>query len=99
MKYFRQTELEADLLSVYLLGNAGYSLRGPIDFWSKFGPSKAGGIFRSRSHPAWRDRIATLEVEIAKVAAISARPAVPAIVRQREVPLDGNWQALLVRHR
>lgn len=99
VKYFRQTELQADLLSVYLLNNAGYPMRGAIGFWKKFGPSKAGGFLRSRSHPAWRDRVVTLEAEIAKVEILSARPIVPAILQDREVPLDGNWQALLIDHR
>lgn len=99
VKYFRQTELQADLLSVYFLANANYPLRATIAFWKKFGPSKAGGIFRSRSHPAWRDRIATLEREIAKVETVSARPVIPAMLAERDVPLDGDWQKLLVRHR
>jgi hypothetical protein len=99
VKYFRQTELQADLLSVYFLANADYPLRATIDFWRKFGPGKAGGILRSRSHPAWRDRIATLEAEIAKVETLSVRPVVPAMLATRMEPLDGNWQALLVRQR
>lgn len=99
VKYFRQTEIQADLLSVYLLANAGYSPRAAIDFWQRFGPSKAGGIFRSRSHPHWRDRVATLEAEIAKLEAISARPMIPALIAERSRPLDGDWQSLLIRHR
>jgi len=97
VKYFRQTELQADLLSVYLLANANYPLHAPIDFWKAFGPSKAGGILRSRSHPAWRDRIATLQAEIAKIEPLSARPIVPAMLADRATPLDGNWEALLIR--
>lgn len=97
VKYFRQTELQADLLSVYLLSNAGYSPRASIDFWKRFGPSKAGGIFRSRSHPHWRDRIATLEAEIARLETISARPMIPGLIAERSQPLSGDWQSLLVR--
>ncbi|MBX3565263.1 MAG: M48 family metalloprotease [Sphingomonas sp.] len=99
VKYFRQTELQADLLSVYLLTNADYPQRAAIDFWRKFGPSKAGGIFRIRSHPAWRDRIATLEAELAKIAMLSVRPVIPALVDERDRPLDGNWNAIIIRHR
>lgn len=99
VKYFRQTEIQADLLSVYLLANAGYSPRASIAFWRTFGPSKAGGIFRSRSHPHWRDRIATLEAEIAKLETISTRPMIPGLIAERGQPLDGDWQSLLVRHR
>jgi Zn-dependent protease with chaperone function len=99
VKYFRQTELQADLLSVYLLSNAGYSPRASVTFWRQFGPSKGGGIFRSRSHPAWRDRIATMEAEIAKIEPTSVRPIVPAMITERDQPLSGDWQALLIRHR
>jgi hypothetical protein len=98
VKYFRQTELQADLLGIYLVANAGYSPRAAISFWKHFGPSKAGGILRSRSHPAWRDRIATLEAEIAKIDAVSTRPIVPEILGERERPLSGDWQSLLIRH-
>ncbi|RYG87869.1 MAG: peptidase M48 family protein [Alphaproteobacteria bacterium] len=98
-KYFRQTELQADLLSVYLLNNAGYSMRASIAFWRRFGPSGLGGIFRSRSHPDWRDRVATLEREIARIEPISRRPIIPELVSERDSPLDGNWEALTVRHR
>jgi hypothetical protein len=97
VKYFRQTELQADLLSVYLLANAGYSPRASVAFWQRFGPSKAGGIFRSRSHPHWRDRVATLEAEIAKLETISARPMIPGLIAERSQPLSGDWQSLLVR--
>lgn len=99
VKYFRQTEIQADLLSVYLLANAGYSPRASIAFWKSFGPSKAGGIFRSRSHPHWRDRVATLEAEVAKIEAISARPMIPGLIAERSQPLSGDWQSLLIRHK
>ncbi|WP_066801036.1 M48 family metallopeptidase [Sphingomonas soli] len=99
VKYFRQTELQADLLGVYLMANANYPVRAAIDFWKVFGPSKAGGILRSRSHPSWRDRVSTLEAEIAKIETISARPIVPAVLTDRAVPLDGNWERLIVRQR
>jgi hypothetical protein len=99
VKYFRQTEIEADLLSVYLLANANYPVRASVAFWKRFGPSKAGGILRSRSHPAWRDRVATLEAESAKIEALSTRPIVPALLARRDQPLDGDWEAILVRSR
>jgi len=97
VKYFRQTEVQADLLSAYLLANAGYPVRASVAFWQHFGPSKAGGILRSRSHPAWRDRVATLEAEAAKIDALPTRPLVPALIADRNKPLDGDWQSILVR--
>lgn len=98
VKYFRQTEIQADLLSVYLLANAGYDPNASIAFWKAFGPSKAGGIFRTRSHPHWRDRVSTLTVEIGKIASQPERPVIPAFLAQRDQPLDGDWQSLLIRH-
>ncbi len=99
VKYFRQTEIQADILSVYLLANAGYDPKAAPDFWRDFGPKYAGGMFRSRSHPYWRDRVATLEAEIARVQADPQRPHVSKLIAERDQPLDGDWQALLVRKR
>jgi len=99
VKYFRQTELQADILSVYLLANAGYDPNAAPAFWRSYGPSEVGGFLRSRSHPAWRDRVATLEAEIAKLRTLSARPLIPALIAERDQPLNGDWQALRVRHR
>lgn len=98
LKYFRQTEIEADLLSVYLLANAGYDPRAAVRFWEKFGPRSPAGIFRSRSHPPWRERVGTLEREAAKAAA-GTRPVVPALLQARDRPLDGEWQALVAGQR
>lgn len=97
VRYFRQTELEADILSVSLLANAGYDPEVAARFWEKFGPSNAGGVLRSRSHPAWRDRLATIRKAIADLG--TQRPNRPAILATRDRSLDGNWQSLLVRNR
>lgn len=99
VKYFRQTELQADILSVYLLANAGYDPKAAPDFWRDFGPKHAGSIFNSRSHPHWRDRITTLEAEISRINVDPQRPHISKLIAERDQPLDGNWQALLVRHR
>lgn len=95
VRYFRQTELEADILSVSLLANAGYDPAIALRFWSRFGPSQDMGPLGSRSHPAWRDRVATMERAIAGLGA--ARPHRPAILDTRDRPLDGDWQSLLVK--
>lgn len=97
VRYFRQTELEADILSVSLLANAGYDPEVAVRFWEKFGPSNAGGVLRSRSHPAWPDRVATIRKAIAELG--PQRPHRPAILAARDRPLDGNWQSLLVKAR
>lgn len=99
VKYFRQTEIEADLLGIHLLANAGYDPALALAFWRKFGPSHAGSFLRARTHPHWRDRVATLEAEAARIAASPERPSRPAVLGSRDRPLDGNWQPLLVKAR
>lgn len=90
--YFRQTELEADILSVSLLANAGFDPAIAVIFWRAFGPAHDGGI-RSRSHPAWKDRVKVIERAIADLG--PERPHRPSILAARNEPLDGNWQTLL----
>ncbi|MBB3912729.1 M48 family metallopeptidase [Sphingomonas desiccabilis] len=95
VRYFRQTELEADILSVSLLANAGYDPEVAVHFWQDFGPKHAGGLLRSRSHPAWQDRVTTIQQAIATLG--PDRPKRPALLDTRDRPLNGDWQALLVR--
>jgi hypothetical protein len=99
VKFVRQVETQADILSVYLLANAGYDPRSVAAFWRKFGPKQSAGIFMSRSHPDWRDRAATADHIADEIARQPARPIVPAILATRDKPLDGDWQSILVRHK
>lgn len=92
-RYFRQTEIEADILSVSLLANAGFDPKIAVLFWRTFGPAHSASILRSRSHPAWKERVAIIERAIAELG--SERPHRPAILAARNRLLDGNWQALL----
>jgi hypothetical protein len=96
---FRQTEIEADILSVHLLARAGYPPRLAGRFWREAGPKIMAGMIRSRSHPALEDRIATVEAEAARFAAPGAVPPPPTFFEHRDRPLDGNWRPLLVRPR
>ncbi|QJR06248.1 peptidase M48 family protein (plasmid) [Sphingobium yanoikuyae] len=93
VRYFRQTELEADILSVSLLANAGYDPKIALLFWQTFGPAHGASILRSRSHPGWKARVAVMERAI--VALGPEHPDHPAVLAARSRPLDGNWQALL----
>lgn len=95
VRYFRQTELEADILSVSLLANAGYDPQVAVRFWQDFGPKRAGGLLRSRSHPTWTDRVATIRHAIAGIG--TDRPHRPALLATHGQPLSGDWQALLVK--
>ncbi|WP_145960864.1 M48 family metallopeptidase [Sphingosinithalassobacter portus] len=98
VKYFRQSEIQADILSLSLLRNAGYDPAVSIAYWKSFGPKYAGGILRARTHPNWRDRVATMEHELARMETVSDLPEIPPILASRDRPLDGNWRAILIRH-
>lgn len=62
----RQTEIEADRLSVHLLANAGHDpAAGPELFRSPIGRRMSGGLLRSPIYPSARDRALIMEQEIA----------------------------------
>lgn len=94
-RLFRQTELEADILSVHLLVNAGYPPLAAAGFWRKFGPKHASGWFRSATHPGWRERAARMQQEGEAIAAGRIDSKAPPILQRRTVPLVGDWRALL----
>src|SRR3546814_927767 len=91
--YFRQTELEADILSVSLLANANYDPHIALAFWHVYGPAHDSNIFNSRTHPGWETRVAVITRAIAQLG--PERPHRPALLDARERPLDGDWQSLL----
>lgn len=97
--YFRQAEVQADILAVHLLVRAGYPVDLSPRFWRAHGGQLAQGMIRSRSHPAWRDRLATIEAEAARIVAAAGMAPLPPFVADRDQPLDGNWRSLLVRAR
>ena len=74
----RQTELEADRLSVWLLADAGYDPHAAIRFWQRHKKP----LVRAATHPPRSERIAAIEAEIAAMtAARAADPAArPALV-------------------
>lgn len=95
--FFRQTEIQADILAVHLLARAGYDPAIAVRFRREMGPKQLAGMVRSRSHPSSRDRIAIAEAEVAKIAAAGGNAPLPAFVAERDAPLDGNWRPLLPR--
>ena len=64
-RLFKQTEVEADRLSVWLLAGAGYDPAAAGRFWTAFGQRKGRPLFQAGTHPGWRDRVASLEAEAA----------------------------------
>ncbi|HWK35828.1 M48 family metallopeptidase, partial [Sphingomonas sp.] len=93
--YIRRTEIEADLLGIALMANAGYDVAAPARFWRWFGKAHFNSILLARTHPRWTTRAALLEREAALIAASPARPYVPPILAERDKPLSNDWQALV----
>jgi hypothetical protein len=62
----RETEVEADRFSIYLLERAGYDPEAAVRFWSRFG-RRGLNFLGSATHPNWRLRIAAFEAEIAAI--------------------------------
>lgn len=81
-RLFRQTEVEADRLSVWLLAGAGYDPMAAARFWTRFGQRKGRPLFQAGTHPNWRDRVASLEAEAAAIATERAagRPLHPPLI-------------------
>lgn len=76
----RETEREADRLSVWLVANAGYDPQVAVSFMAGWGPRHDKGIFRAPTHDGWRDRVALMQAEAAKLQALLDRGA--------KLPLD-----------
>lgn len=70
-RLIRETEDEADRLSVWLLDRAGYDPAAAIRFWSRFG-RRGFNIIGSPTHGGWRSRVARFETEIAAIRAARA---------------------------
>jgi Zn-dependent protease with chaperone function len=62
----RETEVEADRYSIYLLDRAGYDPEAAVRFWTRFG-QRGLNFLGSPTHPNWRSRIDLLQTEIAAV--------------------------------
>lgn len=77
----RETEVEADRLSVWLMARAGYDPEAASRFWTRFGQHGLN-FLGSPTHPNWRLRVRSFETEIARIRAAQAahRPLVPDFV-------------------
>lgn len=71
-RLFKQTEIEADRLSAWLLAGAGYDPAAAARFWQSFGQREGRPLFQAGTHPRWRDRVASIETEVAAIAAARA---------------------------
>ncbi|HTU12689.1 MAG TPA: M48 family metallopeptidase [Allosphingosinicella sp.] len=72
----RETEIEADRLSVYLMERAGYDPEDAVRFWSRFG-RRGLNFLGSPTHPNWRLRVQSFEAEIVKIRQARAAGRVP----------------------
>ncbi len=79
---FRQTEVEADRLSVWLMHAAGYDPQAAVRFWTRFGQRGGPVLIQAGTHPRWQDRVQILEQEIAAIRAAEAegKPLVPPLI-------------------
>jgi len=73
----RQTEEEADRLSVYLLDRAGYAPEAIISFWQHYRSAHILSFLRAHTHPSESDRILLVSQEIARIVQMKAAGLVP----------------------
>ena len=71
----KQTEREADRLSVWLLTNAGYEPEASLRFFARWGPMTDLGPLSSPDHDRWKTRVRKISAEIAAMRAAVARDA------------------------
>lgn len=62
----RETETEADKVSIHLLHRAGIDPRAALRFWRHYGP-KQQSLFSGSEHPGWRQRIEIMAEEIGQL--------------------------------
>ena len=75
-RMIRETEVEADRLSIYLLDRAGFDPEASVRFWSRFG-RRGLNFLGSATHPNWRRRVELLQAEIDAVRRARAAGAQP----------------------
>ena len=70
----KQSEYEADALSVRLVVRARYSLDAVLPFWEALRKRSDYGIFADGSHPGWRKRLAALAEAVAAAKEPASQP-------------------------
>lgn len=87
-RLFKQTENEADRLSVTLMANAGYDPQAAVRYWLTYGPrlNDHGGL--GSTHLSWRDRARLIARAAAAIPAGAPRPIIPAWIESRTQPLS-----------
>lgn len=75
-RLIRETEAEADRLSIYLLDRAGYDPEAAVRFWERFG-RRGLNFIGSPTHGNWRTRVAMFRAEIENVRKARAEGEIP----------------------
>jgi hypothetical protein len=70
----KQSEYEADALSVRLVARAGYRLDAVLPFWEALRKRSDYGIFADGSHPGWRKRLAALAAAVGAAKEPTSQP-------------------------
>lgn len=87
-RLIRQTEIEADRLSIYLLANAGFDPGQASHYLKAYaGPLNVNSIFAGKTHLRGKDRIALLDSEAATAMKATQRPIIPPWISGRDQPL------------
>lgn len=74
-RLIRETEIEADRLSPYLLDRAGYDPEAALRFWDRFGRRSID--LGSTRHPSWRRRIDLMRAEVDAIRRARSAGSVP----------------------
>ena len=87
-RLFRATETEADVLGAFLLRNAGWDPQNAVRFWQGSGKKVDPGMFRSRTHPAPKERARIIAEALAAMPADAPATYPPPILDQRDAALQ-----------
>lgn len=75
-RLFRETEAEADRMSVHLMAAAGYSPHAALRFWQRH--ARLSGPFSlSTTHPSWDTRLAMMAAEVRAIEVRAIDGALP----------------------
>ena len=70
----RQTEVEADQLSIWLMANAGYDPNAALRFIERYGRKYGHGLFSDGTHYRWKQRRELMQAEIDRLAQTTRGP-------------------------
>jgi len=87
LRLIRQTENEADRLSVTLMANAGYDPQAAVRYWKAYGQqlNDHGGF--GSAHLSWRKRADLIAKAAARLPRTGPLPIIPGWISSRNTPL------------